>query len=213
MKIGIIQASSQKIKNNLIYSCTENAIKNAGHELVNFGVSETENEEYSYVQTAFLSCLLLESAAVDFIVTGCSSGQGMMLACNSFPGILCGYVPTPSDAYLFGRINAGNAVSLPLGLNFGWSGELNLQYTLNALFEEPFGNGYPPQDAIRKQEDAKLVKKINRNGKLQLQEFLNKLEPDFIKSCLKRECVYSYILKHSSSMPVTGMLENYHSAV
>lgn len=32
---------------------------------------------------------------VDFVVTGCSSGQGMMLACNSMPGILCGYTPTP----------------------------------------------------------------------------------------------------------------------
>ena len=26
----------------------------------------------------------------------------------------------PSDAYLFGRINGGNAASVPLGLNFGW---------------------------------------------------------------------------------------------
>lgn len=32
------------------------------------------------------------------MVTGCSSGQGMMLACNSLPGVLCGYVGSPSDA-------------------------------------------------------------------------------------------------------------------
>ena len=31
---------------------------------------------------------------------------------------------------LFGRINDGNAVSLPLGLNFGWAGEINLQSTI-----------------------------------------------------------------------------------
>ena len=30
--------------------------------------------------------LLIESGAVDFVVTGCSSGQGMMLACNSLSG-------------------------------------------------------------------------------------------------------------------------------
>ncbi len=58
------------------------------------------------------------------------------MACNSLPGLRCGFVQTPQDVYLFGRINNGNVVSLPLGLNFGWSGELNLRYTLeNYLME------------------------------------------------------------------------------
>ena len=54
-------------------------------------------------------------------MTGCSSGQGMMLACNSLPGVLCGFVQTPQDAFLFGRINGGNAVSLPLAASFVYS--------------------------------------------------------------------------------------------
>ena len=149
MKIGVIQASSQKEKNRLLYECTKKAVQGKGHEVINFGVQAGDGAEYSYVQAALLICLLLESKAVDFVVTGCSSGQGMMLACNSLPRVLCGYAPTPADAYLFGRINGGNALSVPLGLNFGWAGEINLQYTLNALFEEPFGMGYPPQPARR----------------------------------------------------------------
>ena len=59
--------------------------------------------------------MLLANRTVDFIVTGCSSGQGMMLACNSMPGVICRYAPTPKDAYLFAQINNGNAISLPLG--------------------------------------------------------------------------------------------------
>lgn len=46
-----------------------------------------------------------------FVVTRGSSGQGMMLACNRLPGVLCGYAPTPKDAYLFAQINNGNAIS------------------------------------------------------------------------------------------------------
>ena len=129
MKIAVIQASSQKEKNLLLYQSVQNAVSKKDDQVVNFGIFQEEEATYSYVQIALQICLLLESGAVDFVVTGCSSGQGMMLACNSLPGILCGYVQNPSDAYLFGRINHGNVVSYPLGLNFGWAGELNLKYT------------------------------------------------------------------------------------
>ena len=47
--------------------------------------------------------MLLSSKSIDFVVTGCSSGQGMMIACNSLPDVICGYVENPQDAFLFGR--------------------------------------------------------------------------------------------------------------
>ena len=111
MKIGVIQASSQAGKNRLIYDTVKKYA--AGSEVINFGCTEDEPERYSYIEISILAGMLLAGGAVDFIVTGCSSGQGMMLACNSFPGVLCGYAPTPRDAYLFAQINNGNAVSLP----------------------------------------------------------------------------------------------------
>ena len=148
MKIGIIQASSQAGKNKLIFDTVKKYA--AGSEIINFGCTEDEPDRYSYIEISVLAGMLLSSGAVDFIVTGCSSGQGMMLACNSFPGVLCGYAPTPMDAYLFAQINNGNAVSLPLGLNFGWMGEINLQCTLDQLFAGPFGCGYPPEEKKRK---------------------------------------------------------------
>ena len=85
MKIGVIQASSQIEKNTILYECT----KDYG-EVINFGCFEDE-ENYSYVEIALEICLLISSQAVDFIVTGCSSGQGMMIACNSLPNLICGY--------------------------------------------------------------------------------------------------------------------------
>ena len=87
MKIGIIQASSQAGKNKLIFDTVKKYA--AGSEIINFGCTEDEPDRYSYIEISVLAGMLLSSGAVDFIVTGCSSGQGMMLACNSFPGKRC----------------------------------------------------------------------------------------------------------------------------
>ena len=158
MRIGIIQASSQRDKNDILYRCVQEAVKRCGRgdQTVNYGVFGNESASFSYIEAAVNISLLLSSGTVDFIVTGCSSGQGMMLACNSLPSVICGYVQNPQDAFLFGRINGGNAVSLPLGLNFGWLGEINLQCTLDKLFDGEFGCGYPPEDAVRKRRDANI---------------------------------------------------------
>ncbi|MDO5516055.1 MAG: RpiB/LacA/LacB family sugar-phosphate isomerase [Clostridium sp.] len=209
MKIGVIQASSQKEKNKLIYECVKDSVKDKGYDVVNFGVFKDEEENYSYVEIAMCISMLLESRAVDFIVTGCSSGQGMMLACNSLPGVLCGYVENPSDAYLFGRINDGNAASFPLGLNFGWAGEINLRCTLDKLFDEPFGTGYPKEDADRKMKDTKLLKELNSIIKRSLIEILPEVDEDFLKHVLKKENVYEYVMKHGQDDELKSLLFSY----
>ncbi len=205
MKIGVIQGSSQKEKNQLLYRCTQEAVKGRGHEVENFGVFPEEKASYSYVETALLAGLLLASRAVDFVVTGCSSGQGMMLACNSMPGVLCGYLPTPQDAFLFGRINGGNAASVPLGLNFGWMGEINLQCTLEKLFQGEFGVGWPPQEAARKRGDALLLKELNGAMKRDMTQCFGGFPPELTERVLGRKEVVSYIKQHGSG-PVLSLL-------
>lgn len=207
MKIGIIQASSQKDKNELIFECAKKAIDENTNTVVNFGIFKDEDVSYSYVETAIQISLLLESGAIDFVISGCSSGQGMMLACNSLPGILCGYIENPSDAYLFGRINDGNVVSLPLGLNFGWAAEINLQSTLDQLFCEPFGTGYPAKDAARKQKDTKLLKEINALTKRNIIDVLPQLDKSLIQKVLQRDVVFDYIMKYGTNPRLQTMLK------
>lgn len=206
MKIGIIQASSQKEKNSLLYNCTIEAAKKYGHEVINFGCFENETENYSYIEIAVEISLLLASKAVDFVVTGCSSGQGMMLACNSLPGVICGYVENPQDAFLFGRINDGNAVSYPLGLNFGWSGEINLKCTLEKLFDGPFGESYPMKDAERKKKDTLLLKEINALTKREMTEIFTELNRELMKKALQRENVVEYILKYGNNAELAALI-------
>lgn len=206
MTIGIIQAASQRAKNGLLYQCALNATRHIEADVVNFGVFPEEDADLTYVEAALCAGLLLASGAVDFIVTGCSSGQGMMLACNSLPGVLCGYVPTPQDAFLFGRINGGNAASLPLGLNFGWCGEINLQCTLDKLFDGPFGAGYPPADAPRKAADTARLKAINAASKRGMTEALPLYDEAFVKRALSRRAVTDYILSHGTDEGVKALI-------
>lgn len=110
----------------------------------------------------------------------------MMLACNSMPGVLCGYVPTAKDSFLFAQINNGNAVSLPLGEEYTYTGEKNLEETIQALFLEPFGGGYPESEAKRKIEDAKKLKELKAKSQIDFESFLNELDPDMVKKVKDR---------------------------
>ena len=179
MKIAVVQASSQISKNNMLYSYTKKYAKD--DDVINFGCFSEDEEKYSYIEISILIGMLIDENIVDFVVTGCSSGQGMMLACNSMPGVLCGYAPTPKDAYLFAQINNGNAISLPLGEQYTYSGEKNLEMTLKALFSEPFGGGYPASETQRKIADSKMVKEIRAKSQRELKDFLSEIDPLLIE--------------------------------
>ncbi|EMP62232.1 hypothetical protein D819_08961 [Streptococcus mutans AC4446] len=195
MKIGVIQASTRTDLNQLLFEAVKQAAGNQ-HEIVNFGVFPQETENYSYVEVAIMISLLIETGAIDFMVSGCSSGQGMMMACNSLPGLQAGFIQTPQDAFLFGRINNGNVASLSLGLNFGWAGELNLQYALNELFHGEFGIGYPPEVAERKREEAQLLLTLNDITKKSFLEIIDQLDEALLFKILKRKDLTAYLFDH-----------------
>ena len=205
MNIGIIQATSQAEKNQLLFDAVKKYAAN--DEIINFGCKANEPERFSYVEISVLAGLLLASEAVAFIVTGCSSGQGMMLACNSFPGVLCGYAPSPMDAYLFAQINNGNAVSLPLGEDYTWGGYENFENTIAKLFSEPFGQGYPKDEAARKMKDTRILKEIRRNSQCSAADLLDSLDQSFIEHIMCKQDVVQYILRHGKNSIVQWMRE------
>ena len=211
MRVGIIQASSQRDKNETLYRCVREALKHnrPDGETVNYGVFPGQDAVFSYIEAAVGISLLLASETVDFIVTGCSSGQGMMLACNSLPAVLCGYVQNPQDAFLFGRINGGNAVSFPLGLNYGWLGDINLQCTLDKLFEGEFGCGYPPEEAARKQRDTVLLKRINRLVKRPAAEVFATLDRNLMKKVLQWDAVREDILRSGRNPDIVSLVRSF----
>ncbi|QSE77071.1 RpiB/LacA/LacB family sugar-phosphate isomerase [Lactococcus taiwanensis] len=206
MKIAVIQASTQIGRNEVLFEETKRATAHLNAEVLNFGVSENE-EKFSYVQIALCVGLLLNSGAVDFVVTGCSSGNGMNIAANALPNVISGYLPTPTDAYLFGRINQGNCASLPLGLNFGWAGEVNLRFTLEKLFEEPMNVGYPKESAERKQADALKLKEIKELAQTDMISVLTGLSLEFIQPILEKSDLLDYIFKYGTNPELIALLK------
>lgn len=134
MRIALINENSQAAKNEMIYASLKKVAESKGHTVDNYGMySADDKAQLTYVQNGILAAILLNSGAADFVVTGCGTGEGAMLALNSFPGVLCGHVVDPSDAYMFMQINDGNAIALPFAKGFGWGAELNLTYIFEKL--------------------------------------------------------------------------------
>lgn len=116
-------------KNEMICATLKSVVEPMGHEVFNYGMYSAEDtHQLTYVQNGILAAVLLNSGAADFVITGCGTGEGAMLACNAFPQVLCGHIESPLDAYLFSQVNDGNCIALPFAENFGWGGELNLTY-------------------------------------------------------------------------------------
>lgn len=209
MKIGLIQGTSQKEKNSILEHYLKDSIS-SNDELINFGIYQDSSVTLSYVQISIAIALLINSRSLDFVVTGCSSGQGMMLACNTFPNIQCGYVPTPQDAYLFSHINNGNVASFPLGLNWGWSGEINFSETMKALFTKPWGKGYPTSDANRKIKNTKEVQSINKLAKKSMLALLP-ISLDLLIPVLNYDPVFDFIMKNGEDHELVNALKEIKS--
>lgn len=148
MKIALISENSQAAKNGIIHQALTTVAEPLGHQVFNYGMYTAEDSaSLTYVMNGLLTGILLNSKAADFVVTGCGTGMGSMLACNAMPGVFCGLVIDPTDAFLFSQINAGNAISMPYAKGFGWAAELNLEDCYRKLFEGEPGAGYPKERA------------------------------------------------------------------
>lgn len=194
MKIALINENSQAAKNEMIYNALKKVADKHGFEVFNYGMYSAEDKaQLTYVQNGILACVLLNSGAVDYVITGCGTGEGAMLACNSFPGVICGHVTDPLDAYTFAQINDGNAIAMNFALKSGWGAELNLEYTFEKLFSEESGQGYPRERAVPEQRNKKIldeVKKVTYNQ--DVVDILNKLDKDLVKGALSGEHFLEY---------------------
>ena len=188
MKIALINENSQAAKNEIIYNSLKNTVEPMGHEVLNFGMYSADDEtQLTYVMNGRLAAILLNSKAVDFVVTGCGTGEGAMLALNSFPGVLCGHVTSPLDAYLFGQVNDGNAIAMPFAQGFGWGAELNLDYTFEKLFSTEMGGGYPKERVVPEQRNKKILDEVKKITHHDIMYVLENIDQDFLKTTVSSE--------------------------
>ena len=189
MRIALINENSQAGKNEMIYRSLKKVADIKGYEVDNYGMYSAEDENsLTYVQNGILASILLNSGAADYVVTGCGTGEGAMLALNSFPGVICGHVCDPSDGYMFAQINDGNAVSLPFAKGFGWGGDLNLEYIFEKLFCEPSGQGYPRERAVPEQRNKRILDDVRKASfREDLVEIFKGLDQELVKGAFSGE--------------------------
>ena len=189
MRIALINENSQAAKNDMIYSTLKKVADSKGFEVDHYGMySADDKAQLTYVQNGILAAILLNSGAADFVVTGCGTGEGAMLALNSFPGVICGHVVDPSDAYMFMQINDGNAIALPFAKGFGWGAELNLTYIFEKLFEGEPGGGYPKERVVPEQRNKKILDEVRKIAfKDSLIDILKNLDQDLVKGAVAGE--------------------------
>ncbi len=193
MKIALINENSQAAKNELICNTLKKTVEPLGHEVYNYGMYGAEDvNSLTYVQNGILAAVLLNSGAADYVVTGCGTGEGAMLACNSFPGVLCGHIVDPLDAYMFAQINDGNAIALPFAKGFGWGAELNLAYIFEKLFSCEGGQGYPKDRVIPEQRNKKILDEVKKITHQDMVTILKNLDRELVRGALSGERFREY---------------------
>ena len=118
---------------------------------------------------------------------GCGTGEGAMLAMNSFPNVLCGHVEDPVDAYTFAHVNDGNAVALPFAKGFGWGGELNLEYIFEKLFGFGHGQGYPKERVVPEQRNKKILDGVRAVTLRPIIDCLKDIDQELVKGAFAGE--------------------------
>ena len=185
MKIALVMDNSQAAKNPIVEKSLRTVVEPMGHEVFNYGMYSAEDkEQLTYVQVGILTAVLLNSGAADYVITGCGTGEGAMLACNSFPGVLCGHVEDALDAYTFSQINDGNAISLPFAKGFGWGGEKNLEYIFEKLYCEESGQGYPRERAAIMKKNREILNAVKGVTYRDLCDILKEIDRDLVKGAL-----------------------------
>ena len=182
MKIALINENSQCAKNEMIFNSLNKVATEFGHSVLNFGTYNAEDScQLTYVEVGLLTAILLNTRTVDFVVTGCGTGEGACLACNAFPNVLCGHIVDPSDAYMFMQINDGNAVSFPFAKGFGWGAELNLEYCFREMFAHPAGNGYPKERVVPEQRNKKILDQVKSITHHDMIHILKNIDQEFLR--------------------------------
>lgn len=188
MKIALINENSQAVKNSLIEASLKKVVIPMGHEVYNYGMYSAEDKaQLTYVQAGLLAAILINSGAADYVITGCGTGEGAMLAANIYPNVLCGHVVDPSDAYMFAQINDGNAISMPFAKGFGWGAELNLEYIFEKLFAGESGQGYPKDRVIPEQRNKKILDEIKKVTHVDMMTILKNIDQTFLKETVSGE--------------------------
>src|SRR5690606_8616697 len=208
MKIALIIENSQAAKSEVVHTALTSVAEPLGHQVFHYGMYAPEDKaSLTYVMNGLLAGILLNSGAADFVVTGCGTGMGSMLASNAMPGVFCGLVIDPTDAFLFGQINDSNAISMPYAKGFGWAAELNLQDVYRKLFEGERGLGYPKERAVFMAQNRSILKDLKAVSCNDMLTVLKTMDQDLLKAAVAGEKFQEYFFANATDEGIREYLK------
>lgn len=166
--------------------------------IFNVGMKEPdEKPELTYIQTGIMSAILLNAGICDMVIGGCGTGQGYMNSVMQFPGVFCGLITNPLDAWLFSQINGGNCISLALNKGYGWAGDINLQQIFREFFRDSPSRGYPPQRRESQAQSRDILKLISGAAHLRMEDIIKKIDKDIVRPILKCRAFMDLLMAES----------------
>jgi len=205
MRIAVINEVSARDKNKFILD----ALKQIDAEVYNIGMNESADKpELTYIHTGLMAGLSLATGAADFVVGGCGTGQGFLLSAMQYPGVFCGHITNPLDAWLFSQINGGNCVSLALNKGFGWAGDIELKYIFEKLFSGEPGHGYPPARSESQRESRGILKEISLAAHEDFSEILKSINKAILNTVLNYPVFMEFLEKYADDELFNSIIDN-----
>ncbi|MBP2169403.1 ribose 5-phosphate isomerase RpiB [Erwinia toletana] len=185
MKIALMMENSQAGKNAVVLKELQQVAASKDYPVYNVGMSDEQDHHLTYIHLGIMASILLNAKAVDFVITGCGTGQGALMSLNIHPGVICGYCIDPADAFLFAQINNGNALALPFAKGFGWGAELNLRFIFEKAFTGETGQGYPQERKVPQVRNAGILNQVKAAVvKENYLDTLRAIDPELVKTAV-----------------------------
>lgn len=207
MKIALMNEFSQAGKNPIILKELTDVTSKQGHTVFNVGMDGDNDHRLTYVHLGIMGAILLNSKSVDFVIAGCGTGQGALMALNAFPGVNCGYCLEPTDAFLFAQVNNGNALSLAFAKGFGWGAELNARYIFEKAFDGEKGLGYPPERRESQNANAVILNSMKEAVSKPLLDALEAIDIELVKQAIGGKRFQECFFNHSQDQVLTSYIK------
>ncbi|NQZ90061.1 MAG: RpiB/LacA/LacB family sugar-phosphate isomerase [Colwellia sp.] len=208
MKIALMNEFSQASKNSAVLTELQAVASEQNHTVYNVGMNDDNDHRLTYIHLGIMASLLLNAKAVDFVVSGCGTGQGALMSLNAYPGVTCGYCIEPADAFLFAQINNGNALALPFAKGFGWGAELNIRYIFEKAFTGDKGQGYPPERKASQAENAGILNTIKTAVAKDYLSALKSIDIELVKTAVGGERFQACFFEHCQNAEIEGFVRS-----
>ena len=89
-------------------------------------------------------------------------------------------------------------------------GVVNFEKTIEKLFSESFGQGYPKSEAVRKQKDTEKLKEIRALSQIDMVDLIKRMDREMINTIMQKEDVLSFVLSNGRDPEISDWIRSFN---